>query len=63
MGKHLLRQKYFPSGTIVHENIPCRRYSGKTSARYLCSEKAKATMPLIIWIHGGAWMLVDKRTI
>jgi acetyl esterase/lipase len=52
----------FPSGTIVHENIP---YAGDTLKKHLLDiyipEKAKATMPLVIWVHGGAWMLNDKH--
>ncbi len=51
----------FPKGTITYGNIP---YAGDTSRHHLLDiylpEHATANTPLIVWIHGGAWMLNDK---
>jgi acetyl esterase/lipase len=51
----------FPTGTITYTNIP---YANDTMQKhlldiYLPSKHGKNT-PLIVWIHGGAWMLNDK---
>jgi acetyl esterase/lipase len=50
----------FPKGTIFHQNIP---YANDTLKKHLLDIylPANATsVPLIIWIHGGAWMHNDK---
>lgn len=51
----------FTSGTIFHQNIP---YANDTLKKHLLDiylpANTKANTPLIIWIHGGAWMLNDK---
>jgi acetyl esterase/lipase len=52
----------FPAGTTVEENIP---YANDTLKKhqldiYLPPVK-KLSYPLIIWVHGGAWMLNDKH--
>lgn len=51
----------FPSGTIFHQNVP---YAKDTLKRHLLDiylpPNATANTPLVIWIHGGAWMLNDK---
>ncbi len=54
-------QHIFPEGTITYGNIP---YAGDTVLKhlldiYLPPNHTKNT-PLIVWIHGGAWMLNDK---
>jgi len=51
----------FPAGTIMHGNIS---YAGDTLKRHLldiylpAGEKGKR--PLVIWVHGGAWLMNDK---
>jgi acetyl esterase/lipase len=51
----------FPQGTVFHQNIP---YAGDTSQKHLLDiylpSNAKKNLPLVVWIHGGAWMLNDK---
>lgn len=51
----------FPEGTTSYQNIP---YANDTLKKHLLDiylpAKAKKNMPLIIWVHGGAWMLNDK---
>src|SRR5882672_236964 len=53
---------HFPPGTIIHENIP---YAGDTLKKHLLDiyipPNTKAALPLVIWVHGGAWMLNDKH--
>lgn len=51
----------FPAGTTTYSNIP---YAGDTLKKhlldiYLPSHSSTKT-PLIVWVHGGAWMLNDK---
>ncbi|MCW3120251.1 MAG: alpha/beta hydrolase [Chitinophagaceae bacterium] len=54
-------QNIFPAGTIVHSNLP---YANDNHKKHLldiylpAGENAKR--PLVVWIHGGAWMLNDK---
>ena len=54
-------QGIFPSGTVFHSNIP---YAGDTLQRHLLDiylpAGAGANTPLVVWIHGGAWMLNTK---
>lgn len=54
-------QKIFPAGTTFIGNVP---YAGDTLQRHLLDiylpPKARTKNPLIIWIHGGAWMVNDK---
>jgi acetyl esterase/lipase len=51
----------FPEGTVFHQNIP---YANDTLQKHLLDiylpPNAKKNLPLIVWIHGGAWMLNDK---
>ena len=52
----------FPKGTTVEENIP---YANDTLKKhqldiYLPPVK-KLSYPLVVWIHGGAWMSNDKH--
>jgi acetyl esterase/lipase len=51
----------FPSETIIYANIP---YAGDTSRKHLLDiylpAGAGPHTPLVVWIHGGAWMLNDK---
>lgn len=51
----------FPEGTVFHENIP---YANDTVKQHLLDiylpKNAKPNLPLIVWVHGGAWMLNDK---
>ena len=54
-------QHIFPEGTVTYANIP---YAGDTLQKhlldiYLPPNSVKNT-PLVVWIHGGAWMLNDK---
>lgn len=51
----------FPAGTRFIENVP---YANDTLQKHLLDiylpGSKKERYPLIIWIHGGAWMLNDK---
>ncbi len=51
----------FPKGTILKSNVP---YNGDTLQKHLLDiylpAQAKGKVPLIIFIHGGAWMVNDK---
>ena len=51
----------FPAGTIMHQNIP---YDTDTLKRHKLDiylpQNAKRNLPLVVWLHGGAWMLNDK---
>jgi acetyl esterase/lipase len=55
------KQDIFPKGTIFINNVP---YAGDTLKKYLLDiylpPVVKSSYPLIIWVHGGAWMLNDK---
>lgn len=54
-------QAFFPEGTIFHSNID---YAGDGNKKHLLDiylpPKHTKRLPLVIWIHGGAWMLNDK---
>ena len=54
-------KKLFPAGTVFYQNIP---YTNDTSQKHLLDvylpANTKKPLPLIVWIHGGAWMLNDK---
>jgi len=54
-------QNIFPKGTITYSNIS---YAGDTLTKHLLDiylpPNARANTPLIVWVHGGAWMLNDK---
>jgi len=51
----------FPPGTTLIANIP---YANDTLKKHLLDiylpPVKRASYPLIVWIHGGAWMLNDK---
>jgi len=51
----------FPKGTILYGNIP---YANDTLKKHLLDiylpPTGKSSYPLIVWFHGGAWMLNDK---
>jgi acetyl esterase/lipase len=51
----------FPKGTVFHQNVP---YASDTIKKHLLDiylpPGATAGTPLLIWVHGGAWMLNDK---
>jgi acetyl esterase/lipase len=51
----------FPKGTIYHQNIA---YANDTLKKHLLDiylpPNTTGNIPLIIWVHGGAWMLNDK---
>ncbi len=55
------KKDIFPQGTVFFENIP---YANDTLKKHLLDiylpPVKKASYPLIIWVHGGAWMLNDK---
>lgn len=54
-------QGLFPQGTITHSNIA---YANDTSKKHLLDiylpASASNKTPLIVWVHGGAWMVNDK---
>lgn len=51
----------FPEGTTVFENVP---YAGDTLQRHLMDvylpQHASGKLPLVVFIHGGAWMMNSK---
>ncbi|PPK87382.1 acetyl esterase/lipase [Neolewinella xylanilytica] len=51
----------FPAGTVLHANIP---YQNDTLSKHLLDiylpADATGPLPLVIWIHGGAWLVNDK---
>ncbi len=51
----------FPKGTVLHGNIS---YANDTLKKHLLDiylpPVKKNRYPVIVWIHGGAWMLNDK---
>lgn len=51
----------FPAGTQFLQNIP---YANDTLKKHLLDiyipANAKSINPVVIWVHGGAWMLNDK---
>lgn len=52
---------WFPSGTTFHPNIP---YAGDTLKKHLLDVYIPAnvagSLPVVIWVHGGAWRVNDK---
>ncbi|WP_116126355.1 alpha/beta hydrolase [Lewinella sp. IMCC34183] len=52
---------YFPEGTVLHADL---NYAGDTLSKHLLDlylpPDATGPLPLVVWIHGGAWMLNDK---
>ena len=52
---------HFPKGTILHGNIP---YNNDTLPKHLLDiylpANTKGKIPLVIFIHGGAWLSNDK---
>lgn len=54
-------KEWFPKETIFHHNIP---YAGDTLKKHLLDiylpPNAKANTPVVVWVHGGAWMMNDK---
>ena len=54
-------QNIFPKGTIMYSNLP---YANDTLKKHLLDiylpSNAGRNTPLIVWIHGGAWMVNDK---
>jgi acetyl esterase/lipase len=51
----------FPKGTILHGNIP---YNNDTLPKHLLDiylpANTKGKLPLVIFIHGGGWLVNDK---
>lgn len=51
----------FPAGTVPYGNIP---YANDTLKKHLLDiylpPTGKSSYPVVIWIHGGAWMSNDK---
>jgi acetyl esterase/lipase len=54
-------KKLFPEGTVFHENI---NYANDADPKHLLDIYLplgnKKNLPLVVWIHGGAWMMNDK---
>jgi acetyl esterase/lipase len=54
-------QHIFPAGTVVYADIP---YANDTLKKHLLDVYLPAgpqiRRPLVVWIHGGAWMANDK---
>ncbi len=53
--------EYFPPGTVLHADVP---YNNDTLQKHLLDlylpAEATGEVPLVVFIHGGAWMLNDK---
>ncbi len=53
--------KIFPQGTATYSNIP---YANDTLKKHLLDiylpPNQSKNLPLVVWFHGGAWMLNDK---
>lgn len=51
----------FPAGTLHYDNIP---YANDTLKKHLLDiyvpSTNKSSYPVVVWIHGGAWMSNDK---
>ncbi|MEO7988453.1 MAG: alpha/beta hydrolase [Chryseolinea sp.] len=51
----------FPKGTVFHQNIA---YANDTLKKHLLDlyipANPSANIPLVVWVHGGAWMVNDK---
>src|SRR5688500_20283507 len=51
----------FPAGTIFHQDIP---YAADTLKKHRLDiylpAAADANLPVVIWVHGGAWMHGDR---
>ncbi|MCF2444252.1 alpha/beta hydrolase [Dyadobacter sp. CY345] len=51
----------FPAGTVMHNDLS---YASDTLKRHKLDiylpKNVKGNLPLIVWIHGGAWKLNDK---
>jgi acetyl esterase/lipase len=51
----------FPVGTVTYSNIP---YANDTLHKHLLDiylpANTEKALPLVVWIHGGAWMMNDK---
>lgn len=51
----------FPTGTLHYDNIP---YATDTLKKHLLDvyvpSTGKSSYPVVVWIHGGAWMSNDK---
>jgi len=51
----------FPAGTLHYDNIP---YANDTLKKHLLDvyvpATGKSSYPVVVWIHGGAWMSNDK---
>lgn len=54
-------QQFFSKGTVFHSNIP---YAADTLQKHLLDiylpANEKGRLPLVVWIHGGAWNHNDK---
>jgi acetyl esterase/lipase len=54
-------REIFPDGTVFHQNIP---YADDTIKKHMLDIYLPATratkLPLVVWIHGGAWNHNDK---
>lgn len=54
-------KQLFPEGTVFHENI---NYANDKDDKHLLDiylpAGNKKNLPLVVWVHGGAWMLNDK---
>ncbi len=53
--------EFFPKGTVLHGNIP---YNNNNLPKHLLDiylpPNAKGKLPLVIFVHGGGWLVNDK---
>jgi acetyl esterase/lipase len=53
-------ENIFPKGTVIYRNIFYAEDTLKKHRLDIYLPPGKSDLPLIVWIHGGAWMLNDK---
>src|ERR1700759_2608895 len=50
----------FPKGTVIYGNIFYADDTLKKHRLDIYLPPGKSDLPLVVWVHGGAWMLNDK---
>ena len=54
-------KEWFPKETLFHHNVP---YANDTLRKHLLDiyvpGNANFNTPVVVWVHGGAWMMNDK---
>src|SRR3982751_3267943 len=53
-------QNIFPANTITYSNIAYANDTLKKHRLDIYLPPNASNLPLVVWIHGGAWMVNDK---